>query len=209
MKKSLTVVCALLGVCTVIAIVVAILGFVYDILALGIIGCIAAVVSLWFFAGMLYRDVVYNRVVACFDAKDFAKAREILDRAERNQFFYPIVRVLVFQLGLRTAIGLDDTTDAVRYIESLRSLGGNEGGEWRYKTAYFLVMINLDWGDISAARAEYSDFSDACENLDNFQEQLGILDAVFAHIDGEEAELPEAAERSEYPVVHRVLQKYC
>ena len=122
MKKSLTVVCVLLGICTALAIVVAVIGFVYGILALGIIGSIAALVSLWFFAGMLYRDVFYNRVAACFAAKDFAKARDAIDRAERNQFFYPIIRVLVFQLGLRTAIGLDDTTDAVRYIESLRSL---------------------------------------------------------------------------------------
>lgn len=206
MKKSLTVMCLLLGLCTVAAIVVAVLGFVLDILPLGIIGCIAALVSLWFFAGMLYRDVVYNRVITCFDAKDFAKAREIIDGAERNQFFYPIVRVLVFQLGLRTAIGLDDTTEAVRYIESLRALGGNE---WRYKTAYFLAMINLDWEDVSAARAEYTDFSEACGGSEAFHEQLEILDAVFAHIDGEGGELPEAAERSEYPVVHRVLTKYC
>lgn len=206
MKKSLTVMCLLLGLCTVTAIVVAALGFAYGVLPLGIIGCIAALVSLWFFAGMLYRDVIYTRTVACFDAKDFAKAREIIDGAERNQFFYPIVRVLVFQLGLRTAIGLDDTTEAVRYIGALRTLGGNE---WRYKTAYFLVMINLDWGDISAARAEYTDFSEACGGSEVFGEQLEILDAVFAHIDGEGGEIPESAERSEYPVVHRVLGKYC
>ncbi len=206
MKKNLTVMCALLGACTVCSIVVAALGFAFDILALGVIGCIAAAASLWFFAGTIYRDVVYTRTIACFDEKNFSKARDIIDRAERNQFFYPIVRVLVFQLGLRTSIGLDDMTEAVRYIESLRALGGNE---WRYKTSYFLIMIYLDWEDVTAARAEYTEFSDACGASDLFREQLGILDGIFSHIDGEGGDMPEAAERSEYPVVHRVIAKYC
>ncbi len=206
MKKRLLIVCLVLGFCSAIAVTVAALGFAFDILALGIVGCIAAAAALWFLAGNIYRDVFYVRTTAFLKEKDFAGARAILDRAESNAIFYPVVRTLVFQLGLRTAIGLDDVPEAARYVENLRHLGG---AEWRYRTAYFVVMFNLDWDDVAAAREEYTDFRTDCGESEVYREQLEILDAVFAHIDGYGEDLPESAKNSEYPIVQRVLRKYC
>ncbi len=206
MRKTLTVSCILVSVCLAAAIGVTALGFAMDLIPLGVIALITSLATMWVLGGQIYRRTLYVRVKAFMEAGDYAAAQAMLEHAESNQFFYPLIRVLVFQLNLKVSVFLDDIPAAAREIQNLRGLGG---AGWRYRTAYFFILLHLDWDDIPEARSEYEAFKEDCGLSEIYSEQLEILGAIFQHIDGEGEGLPESAKRSEYPVVQRVLRKYC
>lgn len=206
MKRNLTVVCILTGLCVAVFAATTVVGFVFGVLPVGIVGAMMFAVSLWVFAGSIYRERVYGAFDARYRAGDYAAARAILDKAERNHFLYPIARIIVLQMYVKVALAQDDTATAERYVSRLRHNGGDG---WRYRTAYFIVLLNLDWGDVPAATAEYEAFKSACANSEIYRTRIETLDAIFANIHGEARTLPEAAKQSKYPILHRVVQKYC
>ena len=206
MKRNLTVVCVLTGLCTALFAGVAAVGFVYGLIAVGVTGCLMAVVSLWYLAGSIQRERLYLRFERRFAAADYAAAVALLDRASHNPIFFPVYRIIVFQLYIRAYLALDDTAQAAKYVDILRHAGGTG---WKYRTAFLVIVVNLDWEDIAAAQEEYDAFRKDCAHAQIYREQIGILDAVFAHLAGETPPVPDAAKRSPYPVVHRVIQKYC
>ncbi len=206
MKRNLTVVCILTGLCVALFAATTVVGFVFDVLPVGIVGAIMTLVTLWVLAGSIYRERVYEQVEARYRVNDFAAARAILDRAEHNHLLYPIARIIVLQLYVRVALAQDDTATAERYVSRLRHNGGDG---WRYRTAYFIVLLNLDWGDVPAATAEYEAFKSACASSEIYRSRIEVLDAIFANIHGEAREMPDTAKQSKYPIVHRVIRKYC
>ena len=206
MKRNLTVVCILTGLCVAVFAATTVIGFVFDVLPVGIIGAMMLLVSLWVFAGSIYRERVYAAFDARYRAGDYVAARAILDRAERNHFLYPIARIIVLQMYVKVALAQDDTATAERYVSRLRHNGGDG---WKYRTAYFIVLLNLDWGDVPAATAEYEAFRNACANSEIYRTRIETLDAIFANIHGEARPMPEAAKQSRYPILHRVVQRYC
>ncbi len=206
MKRNLTVVCILIGLCVAIFAATTAVGFVFDALPVGIVGAVLTLVALWVFAGSIYRERVFDAFEARYRVGDYAAARAILDRAERNHFLYPIARIIVLQLYVRVALAQDDTATAERYVARLRHNGGDG---WKYRTAYFIVLLNLDWGDVPAATSEYEAFRNACANSEIYRSRIETLDAIFANIRGEARPMPEAAKESKYPILYRVVQKYC
>ena len=206
MKRNLTLVCVLNGICVAVFAAVCAVGFIYGVLTAGIIGAFLTLVALWTLAGNIYREWLFDVVEHRFAARDFAGARACLDRAERNQLLYPIVRVTAFQLSLKVALALDDIPTAARCVNRLRHNGGDG---WRYRTAYAIILLNLDWDDVDAARAEYEAFRNACAHSAIYRTRLEALSAVFSHLNGEETALPDEIKNSPYPIVHRVVRKYC
>lgn len=206
MKRNLTVVCLLAGLCVAAFAACAAVGFVYRQWFVGAVCCLMALVAAWYLAGSVERERVYLRFEKLFAARDYAGAVALLDRASRNLFLYPVYRIILFQLYVKAYLALDDTARAAQCVDCLRSVGGTG---WKYRTAFFITIVNLDWEDITSAQEEYEEFLRACGSSAIYREQLEILGAVFAHIAGENPPLPEAAKRSPYPVVHRVIRKYC
>lgn len=206
MKRNLTVICVLMGLCTAVFAAVTVIGFVFDVLPAGIVGAVMLLVGLWVFAGSIFCERVFEAADARYRVGDYPAARAVLDRAERNHFLYPIARMTLLQMYVRVALAQDDTATAERYVSRLRHNGGDG---WRYRTAYFIVLLNLDWGDVPAATAEYEAFRNACASSEIYRSRIEVLDAIFANIHGEAREMPDAAKQSKYPIVHRVVQKYC
>ena len=206
MKRNLTVVCILIGLCAALFGAVAVLGFVFHLLYVGVIGCIATGIALWMLAGSIARERLYLSCEAHFRKGDYAGARTVLDKASRNVLLFPVYRVIYHQLAMKTALALDDVSSAVKHIEALRHAGGTG---WKYRTAFYAILIDLDWEELESARTEYGAFAKDCGHAEIYREQLDILRAVFARIDGEEVSLPEGAKRAPYPVLHRIVDKYC
>ena len=206
MKRNLTVVCILVGLCVALFAAVTALGFVFDLLPVGIVGAIMTFIALWVLAGSIYREQLYDRVVARYEVADYAAARAMLSAAEHNHLLFPIARIIVYQLYVKVAMAQDDTVTAERYISRLRHNGGDG---WKYRTAFFIVLLNLDWGDVAAATAEYTAFKTACVHSSLYRPGIDVLDAIFANINGEAHPLPESVKQSKYPILHRVVAKYC
>lgn len=206
MKKNCIVMCVILGLCSIFFIGVSVVGFVYDIYAVGITAIFMALIALWAFAGYIYRESVRERFIALYRARDYRGAKAVLDRAAANHFLYPFMRIALNQMYLRVELCLDDIPAAVKYVELLRHDGGTG---WKYKTAYFVVLFNLDWADVAAARSEYEAFRSDCAHAVIYQEQLAVLAAIFSHIDGNGEELPASVKNADYPILHRIVRKYC
>ncbi len=206
MKRNRVVVCVLAGLCVAIFIAMTVSGFVFDVLPAGVVGAVMTAVSLWGLAGSIFCERVYDTATARYRVGDYAAARAVLDKAERNHLFYPIARITLLQLYVVVALTQDDTATAERYVSRLRHNGGDG---WRYRTAYFIVLLNLDWGDLPAATAEYEAFRSACSASEIYKSRIEVLDAIFANIHGEPRPMPDAAKQSKYPILHRVVQKYC
>ena len=206
MKRNLTIVCVLNGICVAVFVAVGVLGFVYGVLTAGILGAFMTLIALWVLAGNIYREWLYDKVEHRFAVRDYAGARAYLDRAEHNHLLYPIVRIIACQLSLKVALAIDDIPTAARCVNRLRHNGGDG---WKYRTAYPIILMNLDWDDVEAARAEYEAFRRACAHSSIYRTRLETLDAVFSHLDGNAAPLPDEVKNSPYPIVHRVVRKYC
>lgn len=205
MRRNLTVVCILTGLTVAFFAAVTVLGFVFDLLPVGIVGAVMTLVAAWVLAGSIYRERLYDRFSAKFEAYDYVAARAILDKSLHNHLLFPIARIIVWQLYMKVAAAQDDIPTAERYATSLRH-GGGEG--WKYRTAYFIVLLNLDWGDLPAATAEYEAFRSACAHSEIYRSNIDVLDALFKGINGGEYVIPDQAKRSRYPIVHRVIEKY-
>lgn len=205
MRRNLTVVCVLTGLATAFFAAVTFVGFWFGVIVAGVLGAVMTLVGVWFFAGSILREQVYDRFEKKFAQKDFHGAVAVLEKASRNHLFFPLYRMVVYQLYLKAYLALDDTAAAAKYVDCLRHAGG-EG--WKYRTAFFVVLFNLDWEDFAAAHAEYEGFRKACEQSEIYREQIAILEALFARIAGEKATLPEGAKTSPYPIVHRIVEKY-
>lgn len=206
MKRSLTVVCFLTGALAAAFAAGAFLGFWYRVYYAGAICAVMTLVALWVLVGSILREKLYLGFEEKFFRREYAEAVAVLDRASRNHFFYPVYRIIVQQLYVKAYLALDDTTAALRRVECLRHMGGTG---WKYRTAFCVCIVNLDWEDISAARAEYASFSHDCASSEIYRGELEILNAIFSHINGNDVPVPEAAKESPYPVVHRVIEKYC
>ncbi len=206
MKKNCTLACVLLGICALLFAAAGVVSFVYGQYAPGGLSMVMLLVSLWAFAGYIYREKTREHFIARYHVRDYHGAKAILDRAASNHILYPFMRIALNQMYLRIALCLDDIPAAVKYAESLRRVGGDG---WKYKTAYFMVLFNLDWEDIAAARTEFEAFRAACSHAEIYREQLAILAVIFDHIDGKGGELPESVKRADYPILHRIVRRYC
>ncbi len=206
MKKNCIVPCILLGLCALLFAAAGVVCFVYGQYAPGGIAVAFLLVCLWAFAGYVFREIVRERFVGRYRVRDYAGAKAVLDRAARNHLLYPFMRIALNQMYLRVSLCLDDIPAAVHYADLLRRVGGDG---WKYKTAYFMILFHLDWEDLSAARVEYESFRTACAGAAVYREQLEILSAVFAHIDGQGGELPAGVKQADYPILHRIVRRYC
>ncbi len=206
MKKNCVLACVLLGLCVLVFAAAGIVCFVFEQYAPGCISLIVMLVTVWAFIGYVYRENLRERFIGRYRVRDYAGAKAIVDAAARNHFLYPFLRIILHQLYLRLALCLDDIPAAVRHAESLRRLGGDG---WRYRTSYWFTLFNLDWEDVHAARAEYDAFRTACEHAEIYRGQLAVLAAIFAHIDGHGGPLPESVKNADYPILHRIVRRYC
>lgn len=205
MKRNLIAVCVLTGLVTAFFVAVAVLGFVYGVPVAGALGAVMAVVALWVLVGSVWREICYERYERCFLARDFFGAKHLLDRAAKNVLLYPIFRTVACQLYMQVFTALGDTSSAEHYISLLRHSGGTG---WKYRTAFYFVLLNLAWEDIDAARTEFEDFRKNCSHAEIYKEQIEVLTALFALIDGETAELPACVKNSPYPAVHKVVERF-
>lgn len=206
MKKSCVLACVLLSLCALLFAAASVVSFVYGQYAPGGIACAFFLVALWTFAGYVCRENVRERFIARYRVRDYLGAKGILDAAARNHLLYPFLRIALNQMYLRIELCLDNIPEAVHYAESLRRLGGDG---WKYKTAYWFTLFNLDWSDVAAARAEYEAFRTACAHAEIYRGELEVLAAIFAHIDGQGGDLPDRVKQADYPVLHRIVRKYC
>ncbi|MDE7158957.1 MAG: hypothetical protein K2N74_05205 [Clostridiales bacterium] len=205
MKRNLIVVCVLTGLVTAFFGAVAFLGFWYNVLVAGVLGAVMAAVSLWVLMGSVWRERCYEKFDRHFDEHDFYAAKLVLDKASKNVILYPVFRSVAGQLYMKAYMALDDISATEHYVSLLRRIGG---AGWRYRTAFFFILLNLEWKDISAARGEFEDFRQNCGHAEIYREQIQILTALFALIDGKESELPDSVKNSPYPVVHRLLERH-
>lgn len=204
MKRNLIAVCILVGLCVALFAAVTVVGFVFSAYPAGILGALMTLVSIWVLAGSVYREIVYRRFDERFQNRDFAGALQVLDTARRNHFLFPLVRIVAYQLYLKAELAVDNTAAAAKYADVLRHAGGDG---WKYRTAYYVTVLNLDWGDVAAAQAEYEDFKNNCAHSELYRGQLSELDALLKKVGGSDEPLPESVKRSPYPAVHRIVER--
>lgn len=205
MKRNLTVVCVLVGACTLFFAAVTAVGAAYGIIPVIVCGAVMTLVGIWAFIGSVLRERIYERAENRIGCGDYYGALAVLDKASRNHLFFPLYRMIVYQLYVRAELAIDDVAAAAKHADCLRHAGGDG---WKYRTAFYVVLFNLDWEDLSAAQAEYESFKNACAHSALYREQISVLDALFARLGGENVPLPEAAKTSPYPVVHRLIERY-
>ncbi len=206
MKKNCILACVLMSILALAFAAASIVLFIFGQYAPGGAAIAMFLISLWVFAGYVYRENVRERFIGRYRVRDYLGAKSILDRASRNHLLYPFMRIALNQMYLRIELCLDDIPAAVHYAESLRRLGGDG---WKYKTAYWFTLFHLDWADIAAAHSEYEAFRAACAQAEIYRGQLDVLSAIFAHIDGHGGPLPESVKNADYPILHRIVRRYC
>lgn len=205
MRRNLIAVSVAVGICLAAFVAMIALGIVYDLLVLIIVGAVMTAVALWVLIGSIYRERAYEKFDGYFAAGDYAAALTVLDRASENHVFFPVYRTVAYQLYVKGELAVDNVSQAAHYVELLRHNGG-EG--WKYRTAFYVVLFNLDWGDFAAAHDEFSCFEKACAQSPIYREQLEVLRALFALIGGSGEPLPESVKNSPYPVVARIVGRY-
>lgn len=205
MKRNLVAVCIITGFVTAFFIAVAAVGFYYRVAVAGALGAVMAGVSAWMLAGSIWREINYERFRRKFEARDFMGAVRVLDKASKNVLLFPVFRTVAYRLYVMGYTALGDTASAERYISVLRHMGG---AGWRFRTSFYYVLLNLAWEDIDAAREEFEEFRANCSHAVIYKEELEVLTALFARIDGEGGELPDSVKNSPYPAVHNVIERY-
>lgn len=206
MKRNLWIVSVILGLCCAAFVALIVLGIVYRNAIMGVVGGGMLLLTLWLLAGSVYRERAYEAFEKKFVARDYVGALEVLDRASSNHFFFPVFRTIAYQLYVKGELAADDLARAAHYADLLRHMGGDG---WKFRTAFYVVLFNLDWGDFAAAREEFKEFEKACSHSALYREQLEILRALFGRIDGGDEPLPESVKTSPYPVVARIVERYC
>lgn len=197
---------SLTGIAAAIAIAGAVVAFCYAQFVVGAILSILAVVAIFCFAGEIVQDNFSQKCETLFAAHRFEEERELLEKIRNNHLLFPFVREKYYLSSIRNAVARDDLSLAKSYIDRLRH-GGDRG--LKYKTAFLTVVILLDEGKVNEARAEYEDFRIHNEHYALFQEQIEVLNALFARLFSKsDTPLPEAAVNSYYPVVKRILGRH-
>lgn len=174
-----------------------------DVLYVGVLGIIFGIVSLLMLLTIIGQDNLNIHCGKLCEAKQYEEERALIEKKMRSPFFF-LIRTVALTRYIRVCMALDDLPTAKRYIDSLRH-GGGAG--WKYRTAFFFIFIQLDEGNIETARAEYEEFRTQCGQSEIYKEEISVLGAVFQRIfkTANSGPLPEAAARSPFPVVGRVL----
>ncbi len=190
-----------------IAIIVgAVVAFLNRYWALGAVACIVFLFVLWFLAGVLRLQKLLAAFETCLLRRDLGGAEKAYSAIRGSKLFYPIMRFSGFRVKVLLSMAKDELDEAKKYIERIRHDGGVG---WKYRTAYYTVLIALDEGDLALARAEYDDFRLHNQGVELYKEQLEILDALFARLfTHNDTPLPESVGRSVFPVVQRILGKH-
>ena len=205
MKRNLIAVCVFTGLVTLFFIAVSVVGFCYGVTVAGALGAVMAAISAWMLIGSVWREVQFERFRHKFAARDFMGAVRGLDGAAKNVLLFPVFRTVAYRLYMMGYTALGDTASAERYISALRHMGG---AGWRFRTSFYFVLLNFAWEDISATREEFEEFRACCSHAAIYKEELEVLSALFAHIDGERGELPDSVKNSPYPAVHKIIERY-
>ncbi len=177
--------------------------FVYGVIYMGVIATVIAVAAVLWLATAVAQDNLNLRCGRLCDEKRYEEERALIEKKMKSPFFF-LVRTVALTRYIRVSMALDDLPTAKRYIESLRH-GGGAG--WKYKTAFFYILIALDGGETEHARTEYEEFRTQCAHAEIYREQIEILTAIFHRLFGtNNAEpLPQAAVTAPFPVIGRVL----
>ena len=163
-----------------------------------------------FVALLLLRLVLIDGMnIACgklYFERQYAEARAILDKKAQSPFFF-LMRTGVYLWYINVHMALDDLPAAEHYIDILRHNGGKG---WKYMTAYSYILIRLDRGETDAAHTEFEEFRMECAHAEIYRDQIEVLAAIFHRLYGtaNSEPLPEAAVRSNFPVVSRILGKH-
>ncbi len=180
----------------------AVASFVYGVIYMGVIASVVAAVAVLWLATAIAQDNFNLRCGKLCEEKKYEEERALIEKKMKSPFFF-LIRIVALTRYIRVSMALDDLPTAKRYIDSLRH-GGGEG--WKYKTAFFFILIKLDEGDFETARFEYEDFRRACANAEIYKEELEILSAIYRRLLKTDTEpLPAAAVDSPFPVLGRVL----
>lgn len=194
------------GVVEIAIVVCAVLAFLYKYWAVGAIACVFFLAVLWFFAGVLQLIKLLASFEACMKERDLGGAERAARAVRESKLFYPIMRFSGLRVMLLLCMAKDELDEAKHYISRIRHDGGVG---WKYRTAYYTVLIALDEGDVSLARAEYEDFRIHNQGVELYKEQLEVLDALFARLfTHNDTPLPQSVGRSVFPVVQRILGKH-
>ena len=204
MRRNLIAVCALVGVSAAAFLAVTVLGIVWKNAVMIAVGAAMTLFALWVTAGSVYRERIYETFEKKFGARDYAGALETLDKAAANHFFFPMYRTVAYQLYIRGELAVDNLAEAAKYVDLLRHSGGDG---WKYRTAFYVVLFNLDWGEYALAREEFDAFEKACAHSSLYKEQLETLRALLGRINGGDEPLPESVKKSPYPVVGRIVER--
>lgn len=180
--------------------------FCYRQYVAGAILSVLVVAALFCFVGEIEQDNFVQKSEALFTARRYEEELALLERVRKNHMLYPFIRERYSLIAIRNAVARDDLQLAKSLIDRLRH-GGDYG--IRYKTSFVTVLIDLDAGEVSAARAEYEDFRIHNEQYALYQPQIEVLDALFKRLfTKSDTPLPESAVDSPYPVVKRILGRH-
>ena len=204
MKRSLIAATVGVGLCLAAFIALIVLGALWNIPVVIALGAVMTLVALWVLSGFIYRERIYENFEKKFSSGDFLGALTVLDRASNNHLLFPIVRMLVYELYIKGELAVDRLSESAKYVQLLRHNGGKG---WKYRTAFYLILFNLDWGDIAAARDEYREFEEACSHSPVYSDELVMLRALFAHVLHGETSFPESVKNSPLPIVKRIAEK--
>lgn len=186
--------------------VCAALSFIWRLWPAGALCVAAFCAALWLLAGLTQLWKKKDAFDRNFRARNFDEAEKYALEIAGSKLFYPIMRFTGFCVMLAISMAKDDLQEAEKYIFRIRH-GGGAG--WKYRTAYYYTLILIDKGDVPAARAEYEDFRIHNQNVEFYQSQLEVLDAIFRRLfTRNDTPLPASVTDSFFPVVHRILGKH-
>ena len=204
MNRSLIAACIGAGVSFAAFLALIVMGIMWYIPVLIAVGAVMVLVSLWVLTGFLFRERLYEGFEKKFRARDFAGALTLVDRAESNHFLFPLLRILVYECYVKGELAVDNVSQSAKYVQLLRHNGGKG---WKYRTAFYTVLFNLDWGDVAAAQEEFAEFEAACSHSPKHREELEILRALLLHVMKVDVPYPDSVKNSPYPVVKRIVER--
>lgn len=184
----------------------AVIAFINRYWALGGFSCVVFLAVLWFLAGVLRLQTQLAAFETYLKGRDLDGAEKTVRAIKGEKLFYPIMRFSGFRVTLLLSMAKDELDEAKKSISRIRHDGGVG---WKYRTAYYTILIALDEGDIALARAEYEDFRLHNQGIELYKEQLEVLDALFGRLFAHnDTPLPESVGNSVFPIVHRILGKH-
>ncbi len=203
MKRHIAVY-ALYSVAAALLVAATVFGFLSrDYYYVGIIGAVALLADVLALCLVIAQDNLNIKCGKLCENKQYAEEKALIEKKMKSPFFF-LIRMVALTRYIRVNMALDDLPTAKRYIDSLRH-GGGAG--WKYKTAFFYILIKLDEGDVATARTEYEEFRTQCAHAEIYREEIEVLTAIFHRLfkTTNSEPLPAAAVGSPFPVVNRVL----